>query len=284
MISRSDWLEWRRAGLGGTDVSAIRGEHPWRSPWDVWMSKVHGVDGPDRPEFAIGRWLEQPIAEWAAGDLGLPLVNVGAVVGPESWMRASPDFLLANPDGRRTILEIKTDLFPGEKWGPAPDGAIPPQYDDQVQWYMLCLAGTGPVRADVAVVAVYLKGSNERRLYTVEANPERQAALRDFGREWWQRHIVDGEPPPSDYSSGCRDGLARLHPEHSGVLRPATDAEEEAARVLADLQERVAELTDSREELRNWLRSRIGDDEGLRFHGGRVRWSRPSNRLTVRIR
>lgn len=279
---RKAWLEWRRKGLGGTDISAIRGEHPRRSPWDVWMSKLYEVDAPDRPEFAIGRWLERPIAEWAGAELGMLLEDAPPVVGPERWMRVSPDFHLIRDDGQRTLLEVKTDLFPGEKWGEAPEGRIPSHYRDQVLWQLeLAPEGVDPTRA---IVAVYLAGARDRRLYVVEADPERQAEFVRFGRTWWAHHVQGHRPPEPDASGACRDGLGVLHPEHTGRMRVASAAEEDAARVLAEVEGQIADLGRHRDQLRNYLRARIGDDEGLRFTGGRAKWSRKSNRLTVRIR
>lgn len=36
---RAEWLEWRRNGIGATDVAGILGVSPWASPWSVWADK-----------------------------------------------------------------------------------------------------------------------------------------------------------------------------------------------------------------------------------------------------
>ena len=47
-ISRENFVERRRSGIGGSDISAIVGLSDWSTPYDVWRSKVD----PDREREA----------------------------------------------------------------------------------------------------------------------------------------------------------------------------------------------------------------------------------------
>ena len=38
-ISQIDWLKERQKGIGGSDVAAILGMSPWRTPYQVWEEK-----------------------------------------------------------------------------------------------------------------------------------------------------------------------------------------------------------------------------------------------------
>ena len=38
-MNRAEWLNWRRTGLGGSDIAAVLGLSKWRTPWDVWADK-----------------------------------------------------------------------------------------------------------------------------------------------------------------------------------------------------------------------------------------------------
>lgn len=38
--SRIDWLKERQKGIGGSDVAAILGLSPWRTPYDVYLDKI----------------------------------------------------------------------------------------------------------------------------------------------------------------------------------------------------------------------------------------------------
>ena len=35
-----EWLDARRNGIGGSDVAAVLGANPWRTPLEVWLSKT----------------------------------------------------------------------------------------------------------------------------------------------------------------------------------------------------------------------------------------------------
>lgn len=37
---RTAWLESRRTGIGGSDVAAVLGLNPWKTPLDVWNDKL----------------------------------------------------------------------------------------------------------------------------------------------------------------------------------------------------------------------------------------------------
>ena len=51
MISREEWLEWRRGGLGGSDVAGVLGVSPWATPFSVWWSKVHEARATGNPSW-----------------------------------------------------------------------------------------------------------------------------------------------------------------------------------------------------------------------------------------
>ena len=37
---RAAWLKGRRTGIGGSDVAAVLGLNPWKTPLDVWNDKL----------------------------------------------------------------------------------------------------------------------------------------------------------------------------------------------------------------------------------------------------
>lgn len=39
-MERTEWLEQRRKGIGGSDAPVIMGVNPWRSPMDLWLEKT----------------------------------------------------------------------------------------------------------------------------------------------------------------------------------------------------------------------------------------------------
>ena len=58
-MTRDQWLEARRHGIGGSDAGAILGKNKWKSPLDVYQDKKgSSVEIPDNEAMYWGRNLE----------------------------------------------------------------------------------------------------------------------------------------------------------------------------------------------------------------------------------
>lgn len=118
----------RTKTIGGSDVAAIMGLSPWRSPLDVWREKALGeADERDTPAMRAGVRFEPIILgrylrandRWTATASPEPIIR--------DWRRASPDAIVS-ADGWQRLVEIKTTREP---WT---DG-IPVYYQVQALWY-----------------------------------------------------------------------------------------------------------------------------------------------------
>lgn len=274
--SRSEWLDWRRRGIGASDVAMLLGISPWGGPWDLWMAKVHGFDGPDRPELAMGRAIEPLVLAWAAEELECRL-EPGERLEERGPLRGTPDgFLSPWRTGERAGIEAKTARYP-DGWGEAGSDEIPAHYLAQVRAY-LALSGL-----QTWIVAVWFLGNYQRRLYVVEADAEHQRQIREAAAAWWQRHVVEGAEPPVDGSDACRDWLVGQSPTARDEIRAATGDEELLARDVHAAEQAAKSLEAEAARARNRLRASMGDVRRVYFTGGAATWSRKSNRLTVRI-
>lgn len=52
-LTREEWLDWRRRGIGGSDVSAIIGLSPFRTARDIYYDKL-GIAAVEEDE---GNWV-----------------------------------------------------------------------------------------------------------------------------------------------------------------------------------------------------------------------------------
>lgn len=232
--SRVQWLDARRAGIGGSDVAPILGLSKWRSPLDVYLDK-RGEGGADQDNEAMlwGRALEPVIRQQYAE-------RTGRVVRlPESILvHPQHAFMLANVDGvtdDRRVLEVKTART-GQEWGEPGTDEIPEAYALQVQHY-LCV--TGYQVADVAV----LIGGSDFRLYEVEADADLQGMLVEAEAAFWQR-VVDGVPPDPVTFEDAR----RRYGSSDAAGEVVADAEAYAAWAdLCDVR-RIAKEIDEREK------------------------------------
>lgn len=57
--NQSEWLDLRRRTVGSSDIAAISGLFPWRSPLQVWMEKTGKIDPqPENDDLFIGKEAE----------------------------------------------------------------------------------------------------------------------------------------------------------------------------------------------------------------------------------
>lgn len=277
MNAREIWLDWRRLGLGGSDVASLLGLSPWSGPWDVYLSKVHAVDSPDSPAMERGRRLERALGEWAADRLALDLRD-GAQLedAAEPWIRGTTDHMLSNPaTGDVEGLEVKTTRYLDPKvWGAEGSNLIPIQYRIQVAWYMR-LADVDSWR-----VAVFSTLQDRLVLYRIQRDLEVEAALVDRARVWWKRHVIGGEPPAIDGSAAAGRFLRQKHDDPSDRMLDADPEIEEIARQLRQLHTVRKTAQTHIDKLQNEIKACIGDARGVAGEFGAAKWSRyTQNRL-----
>ena len=86
---RAAWLEGRRTGIGGSDVAAVLGLNPWKTPLDVWNDKLGLSEDKGMSEPAYwGTVLEDTVAREFQQRTGMKVQKVThQFVDPEcDWM------------------------------------------------------------------------------------------------------------------------------------------------------------------------------------------------------
>jgi len=95
----------RTKGIGGSDVAAICGVSPWKTPLQIYLEKIgESAGSPDNPAMAYGRMVEPVILQWYEQYTGQTV----AVPGPLQHPRYP--YLIAHLDGLTPdrVIEIKT--------------------------------------------------------------------------------------------------------------------------------------------------------------------------------
>ena len=106
-MSRTEFLEKRRSGIGASDVAPIMGLSPWKSALSVYLDKVEPLaDEPLSPPLEWGIRKEPVIAAAIADHYPQwEISRLSAIVHKDH------DFLAASPDrinGNGELIEIKT--------------------------------------------------------------------------------------------------------------------------------------------------------------------------------
>lgn len=126
-----DWHEWRGKGIGSSDAPIIMGVSPYKTPYQLWETKI-GVKQPtdDDGNWATRRGNElEPVARSMYElETGLEMPATLAYNEKYPFLRASLDGWNAET---QTLLEIKC---PGrDDHATAMSGKIPEKYIPQVQ-------------------------------------------------------------------------------------------------------------------------------------------------------
>ena len=230
--TRAEFLEARRKYIGGSDVAAILGISPWKTPLDLYLEKTQprAEDdlSPDRMRVLTrGQRMEPYVVELLSEETGLQVVRRNArYIDPEL------PFLAAEIDAEAETgenIEIKTvSPFKAREWGEQQSDEIPVHYTAQA---MHGLMVTG--RA-VCVFGVLI-GGDDFRVYRVERDEETIAAIRAREAAFWRNHIEAGVPPePTTVAD-----IKTLYGRDAGT---AIEASEDVLRHLNDLRNLQAQL------------------------------------------
>lgn len=267
MSLTAEQLAVRQTGLGASEIAAVAGLDPHRTPLDIWMLK-RGLAEPF-PGNEFTRWgnrLEAVIAGAYAETRGVLLDTRDTLRhAGEPWMLATPDRVVLESGGtEERLLQVKNrGLRQADRWGEPGTDQVPDEVAAQCHWEM---AVTGLALCDVAV----LIGGNDFRIYTLRRDAEIEAALTGIGRRFWFDHVVAGVRPDPVAADGA--ALARLFPAHDDLLLPATHEHVTLTTQLLDVRARIAALEADREALEAHLKAAIGEHAGLDLPNGRVTW------------
>ncbi len=254
-LSREEWLEVRRQGVGGSDAAAIAGVSPFASRLSVYLEKVQPVEDVEPTECQrFGNLLEDVVAREFARRTGFRVRRRNAVLRhPEHpWMLANLDRLVSDGERGPAILEVKTrSAYARSAW----EAGVPLDVQYQVQHY---LAVTGYSRAYVAV----LLGGSDYRQARIERDEEFIEELTRLEQAFWFEHVLAGVPPEPDGSEASSVSLRRLYPTavlDSEVILP--DHAEELVRELAEARAEAKAKDQDVSRLENQVKALMADAE-----------------------
>jgi putative phage-type endonuclease len=250
-------------GIGASEIAAIAGLNPYSSPWDVWRSKVDGVETPSNAPMEWGHRLEPAIRQKYADD-----TNVKVMVPETSlyhpvipWARATPDGIVLDEKSGDAAGAVWKHLLQCKNVGTWVERAwrsAPPEYVQlQEQWE---LNVTNLQRADIAV----LIGGNDFRIYTVHRDDTLINDLVDIAARFWER-VEKRVAPEVDESDACRDHFVKKLAKADAVELVADERSEAlfAEWRILHLQQRQAETR--LKIIRNLLLSDLVDAQADRI-------------------
>ena len=272
---RIDWLKGRQSGIGGSEIAAIVGLNQYRTPMQVWESKVNPVQDEETSQPAYwGTVLEDVVAKEYALRTGNKVQRLTKQMRhPEfSFAIANIDRAVINPeisgnvrwkDGKLTtdrILECKTaNGFMAKQWGEAGTDSVPDAYLIQCQWYM---GVTGASVCDLAV----LIGGQDFRIYTILRDDDLINDLLIQGAAFWELVQNKIEPDPVNYPEAVKK-WAKSDPSLSVQ---ADDSLIDDLEQIQGIKAQVKELEAQEDAIKARVLVAMQDAETLLYQGVKV--------------
>jgi putative phage-type endonuclease len=219
-MSREKWLEFRKAGLGGSDASSVLGVSKYKSPLRCWLEKTGQAPDEDGISEAAfwGTTLEAVIAKvYADRNPDVKVRNVNFILQHPNypWMLANIDRLLIYPDGTKAVLEVKTaGFFVAGEWA---EDDVPVAYMAQAAHYM---AVTGLDK----VIFVCLIAGQKLVIREFIRDMELEESLIAKELEFWDM-VQSDTMPAMDGSDDCADCLDFMY---SGKVAETVELPDEA--------------------------------------------------------
>lgn len=197
-LSEDEWLEYRRTGIGGSDVSAVLGVSPFITGRDLFYDKlkiVSAIDNDDNwVQKEIGHLLEDLVAKIFQIKTGYRIYQIKKMFRHPIYpfMIADVDYFVELSDGTTAILEIKTTNYNNkDKWFDGKNEIIPLNYEMQGRHYM-CVMNLN------RVYFCCLYGNNEKEIIIrhIDRDLQYESEMIFLEEDFWVNHIQARVPPP----------------------------------------------------------------------------------------
>lgn len=260
-MEREEFLSRRKNYICGSDISAICGINPYKSPLSVYLDKLNLVKDDDSisEPARFGTLLEDVVAQEYARRTGNTVsVDTTLFVHPEySFAAANIDRWVGD---KEFILECKTTGYSGKKLlGAEGTDEVVDYWLTQVAWY----AGVCDVpKVDIAV----LIAGQEFRTYTYHRNREFEAKLFRIAKNFWENHILKQTPPEEMHPSD----IPVLFPQDSGEKVLASDEICEKIQCLKELKAKQKELSTTVEKVQMEVQKYMGENAVLTTNRGEI--------------
>lgn len=268
-MAREEWLEFRKKGIGGSDVGAICGINKWKSPIAVYLDKIGAMPNQEKDEVATERmYFGNVLEEVVAREFSL---RTGKKVRRRNIMFQHPEhpFMLANIDrevvGERAILECKTaseyvkDEWEGDK--------IPESYILQVQHYLAVIG------YDKAYIACLI-GGNKFVWKEIKRNQEIIDYIISIEKDFWENHVLAKNPPMVDGSDDSKNVLSLLYPmAQENTLITLNNETDILIAQRNKLIDNIKDLELQQAEIENKIKAKLGEVEKGKTSTWEVKWS-----------
>lgn len=270
---RAEWMRTRRAYVGASEVAALFGLCPHRTPLEMYVERINDLDVEETDAGRRGQWLES--AAITALQDEHPEMNV---VAGRQYATLDAYRIGATPDAydaQGCPVQCKAPTAAtADEWHDGP----PLRYRLQALTEAMVLD-----RPCATLAALFVDAYDATlRLYPVERHEKAEARILRAVERFW-RQIDERTPPPATFGRDARS-LASLYPQNSAEPIDWTGDNRMTALVVerCALAAERSNLDRQIKEIDDELRAAIGPASGAFLPGHAVTW-KASDRTAFRV-
>ena len=269
-LEKSEWLAYRKRGIGGSDAGAVCGLNPYRTAIQVYYDKTTTeIQQTDNEAMRQGRDLEDYVARRFMEATGKKVRRANAM-----YYHEDHPFMLADVDrmivGENAGLECKTaSPYMEDKWK---DGNVPVHYLIQCHHYMAVCG------ADAWYIAALILGRGFV-YYRIDRDEELISSLIQIETDFWKEHVLKKVLPAPDGSETADKAIAEYFRQSSAVSIPLNGFDKKLER-RQELLEVMKRMETEKRRIDQELKLYLGEAEMAENEHFRVSWkSVESSRL-----
>jgi putative phage-type endonuclease len=256
--------EMNRMGfVGGSDVAAILGVSPFKTPHELWLQKTgraprEEITPAQQKRFDRGHRLEPVVLDMLLDrlrDEGLEVellhTNEHYTDAEHPFMKCEIDFelritgeieiagVMVQFDGEHINGDCKTvHPFAAKKWGEESTDEVPIEYAAQF------MQGLGITGRDLCICASLI-GMDDLLIYWVRRDEETIQGIRARVAQYWHECVLADVPPdPIDF-----DDAKAIYAKAAGTKIEATSEIRDAVFTLVEVKQKLKTFKASEEEL-----------------------------------
>lgn len=246
MIDREQFIIDRKKGLGGSDIAAIMGISPWKTPMDVYLEKTTEVQDIDNEALKRGRRAENYVLDTYEEMSGNKIIRNIDTIEDKKY-----PFLFANIDAKAAedniIVEAKTTSDFLSNWG-----GLPEYYKTQVAHYAHI------TNADRVHIPVLFSGW-QYRCFIYERDIDFENQIKTRAIWFWTNHVKKKIPPKAT----CPEDTAKLYPNSNGRAIKADKCAIDAIKDLKNLKDDIKVKQDQYKQVTKNIQEYMQDNEIL---------------------
>lgn len=255
--------------IGGSDVAAILGVSPWKSPFQLYQEKIGAfaeeVTKAKQKLFDRGHRWEPVVVEMLVDELQDRGHDVQIIARNGRYLDRDFPFLACELDlellidGEGHNAEIKTvSPFAANDWGEQDTDEIPIYYAAQVMHGLM-------VKPRKRAIVAALIGVDDLRVHPIERDDETISAIRAKEVAFWRR-VQERDAPPPETS----DDVKWLYAKDCGIVMEADDDLRAQVMHLAGLKTEAKRIESATEAAATRIKCAMGHASTLIYQGQKI--------------